>query len=186
VPTVVSDDLYDALAPLLGDAGFDLVDVEVRPGQICAFIDRPGGVDLDAVAGASRIVSTALDELDPFEGRYTLEVSSPGLERRLRRPEHFARAAGETVTVRTLPGTAPARRLRGRLAAADHDGFVLEGPEIPDGSMRFSYAEVERVRTVFEWGAASAPGPGREARGKKAKAKTPPTTGDQTERVTTP
>ncbi len=90
-------------------------------------VDRPGGVDLDALAEANRAVSRALDELDPFPGRYTLEVSSPGLERRLRTPAHFARAVGETVTVRTLPGTAAVRRVRGVLAAADDDGVRPRG-----------------------------------------------------------
>jgi len=172
VATVVADDLYHALAPLLSAHGLDLVDVEVRSRDVAVFVDREGGVDFEALAEANRIVSSALDELDPFPGRYTLEVSSPGLERRLRRPEHFARAVGETVTVRTLPGADVPRRLHGTLVSNDDSGFTLEGPEVPDGSLRLGYADVERARTVFEWAPAAKPGkaPGAK-RGKTATTK---------------
>ena len=105
----------------------------------------------------------ALDELDPFPGRYTLEVSSPGLERRLRTPGHFERAIGEMVTVRTLPDTVEVRRVRGVVTAADAAGLTLEGPEVPGGSMRIAYDQIERARTVFEWGPV-----GRPERGSKA------------------
>ena len=64
-------------------------------------------------------------------GRYTLSVSSPGLERRLRTPAHFARAVGETVTVRVDAGTADVRRITGTLGAADETGCTLAGPEVP-------------------------------------------------------
>ena len=121
-------------------------------------VDKEGGVDLDALAEANRALSRALDDLDPIPGRYTLEVSSPGLERRLRTPEHFARATGELVTVRTLPHVAGERRLRGRVASCDETGFVLEDPELPGGSQRVAYADVERARTVFEWGSPASAG----------------------------
>jgi ribosome maturation factor RimP len=123
-------------------------------------------VDLDALANANRELSRALDELDPFPGAYTLEVSSPGLERRLRTAAHFGRAIGETVTIRTLPGTASdaARRVRGVLCAADDAGCTLEGPEVPDGSMRITYDQIERARTVFEWGSDRAAKPGKGAK----------------------
>src|SRR5208282_4525054 len=101
---------------------------------------------------ATRDVSAALDELDPMPGRYTLSVSSPGLERRLRTPAHFARALGETVTVRVDAGTAEVRRLTGTLVAADETGCTLAGPEGPGSEVRVEYDQIERARTVFEWG----------------------------------
>ena len=88
-------DLASALSPLLEARGLDLVDVEVHGAQLTVFVDREGGVGLDELGEATRDVSAALDELDPMPGRYTLSVSSPGLERRLRTPAHFARAVGE-------------------------------------------------------------------------------------------
>jgi ribosome maturation factor RimP len=185
----VGDELRDALSPLLAADGLDLVDVELGPGLVRVTVDRPGGVDLDGLAAANRIVSSALDELDPMPGPYTLEVSSPGVERRLRTPEQFARAVGETVSVRTLPGSGDVRRVQGRLAEADEHGFRLEGAEVAGGSLRLSYDDVERARTVFEWGAKPAPSPSRRPASRKGgagAARTPRATDHATERVTTP
>jgi ribosome maturation factor RimP len=155
---VVANGLFDVLSPILAAAGLELVDLQVTQRQLQVVVDKSGGVDLDALAEANRAVSRALDELDPIPGRYTLEVSSPGLERKLRTPEHFARAIGELVTVRTLPSVAGERRLRGRISGTDESGFVLEDPELPGGSQRVAYADVERARTVFEWGSSATAG----------------------------
>ncbi len=148
-------DLTGALSPLLEARGLDLVDVEMQGAQLTVFVDKEGGVGLDELGEATRDVSAALDELDPMPGRYTLSVSSPGLERRLRTPAHFARAVGETVTIRIDSGTSEVRRVTGTLAAADDTGCTLAGPDVPDGELRVGYDQIERARTVFEWGPAS-------------------------------
>jgi ribosome maturation factor RimP len=150
--TEESTDLAGALSPLLEARGLDLVDVEVRGAQLTVFVDKVGGVGLDELGDATKDVSAALDEIDPIPGRYTLSVSSPGLERRLRTPAHFARAVGEKVTVRVHGGTADVRRLTGTLTAADDSGFTLSGLDVPEGDIRIAYDDVERARTVFEWG----------------------------------
>jgi len=147
-----TNDLADALSPLLAARGLDLVDVEMHGSELTVYVDREGGVDLDALGEATRAVSAALDELDPLPGRYTLSVSSPGLERRLRTPPHFQRAVGEAVTVRVHGGTSEVRRVTGTLESADETGFVLVGPDVPEGSLHVAYDEVERARTIFEWG----------------------------------
>ena len=152
----VDDELSDLLASTVAPLGLELVDLERRATSVRVVVDRRGGVDLEAIAAATRAVSVVLDAHDPFPGhRYTLEVSSPGVERRLRTPGHFERAVGEKVTVRTVAGGQGERRVTGRLASADGDGFVLEADELPGGARHFSYDEVERARTVFEWGAQS-------------------------------
>jgi ribosome maturation factor RimP len=168
---VVTDRLIDALSPVLDRCGLDLVDLVVGGSQIQVTVDRPGGVDLDALAAANQAISRALDQLDPVQGSYILEVSSPGLERRLRTPTHFRRAVGETVTVRTLPDTAPLRRVSGRLLEADETSFEVETAEIPSGSLRLTYDQVERARTVFEWGPAPRPTRQRNARAHKEQSK---------------
>jgi ribosome maturation factor RimP len=147
-----TNDLADALSPLLEARGLDLVDVVLHGGELEVFVDRPGGVDLDVLSEATRAVSNALDEIDPIPGRYTLTVSSPGLERRLRTPAHFARAIGETVTLRTHAGTDEVRRYTGTLEGADESGCTLVGPEVPGGSLHVAYDEIDRARTVFAWG----------------------------------
>ena len=73
----------------------------------------------------TRQLSRQLDDDDPVAGHYTLEISTPGLERRLRTPEHFARSVGDTVQVKTRPEVEGERRLTGVLAAADADGIVV-------------------------------------------------------------
>jgi ribosome maturation factor RimP len=145
-------DLADALTPVLESRGLDLVDVELHGAQLTVFVDREGGIGLDELGDATRDVSAALDDIDPLPGRYTLSVSSPGLERRLRTPAHFARAVGETVTIRIDAGTADVRRITGTLEGADESGCTVSGPELPEGGMRIAYDQIERARTVFEWG----------------------------------
>jgi ribosome maturation factor RimP len=158
-PTTTGQDATDlvaALSPALEARGLDLVDVEVHGAQLTVFVDREGGVGLDELGEATRDVSAVLDEVDPMPGRYTLSVSSPGLERRLRTPAHFAHAVGETVTLRLDAGTDDVRRVTGTLSAADETGCTISGPEVPDGGeMRVAYDRIERARTVFEWGPAA-------------------------------
>ena len=141
----------ELVGPVLAAEGFELVDAQFSSGALQIFVDRPGGIDLDAIAAVSTTVSHLLDEHDPVPGRYTLEVSSPGVERPLRRPEHFARFVGATVNVKTRPDVAGERRAQGLLEAADDEGVVVAG-------RRLAYGEIERARTVFEWGPAPKPG----------------------------
>ncbi len=172
-----STDLTGALSPVLEARGLDLVDVEVHGAQLTVYVDRDGGVGLDELGDATRDVSAALDEIDPMPGRYTLSVSSPGLERRLRTPAHFERAVGETVTLRIDAGTADVRRVTGTLVGADESGCTLSGPDVPGGELHVPYEQIERARTVFEWGPAARGGKG--AHGNKGERAT-------SERVTRP
>jgi ribosome maturation factor RimP len=144
--------LEGALSPVLAARGLDLVDVELSGANLTVFVDREGGVGLDELGEATRDVSAVLDDMDPMPGRYTLSVSSPGLERRLRTPAHFARAVGETVTARVDSGTPEVRRVTGTLEQADDEGFTLAGPDVPGGTMHVPYERTERARTVFLWG----------------------------------
>ncbi len=168
----------DIVEPLLAPRSLEVVDVELVGRQLRVTVDRDGGVDLDALSEATRIVSRALDDHDPVPDRYTLEVSSPGLERPLRTPGHFARAVGAEVSVKTRPGVDGDRRTRGVLVAVDHDGITVRpgraldgvaggGPGGADGGeRRLRFDEIERARTVFEWG--PGPKPGQPKRKKKA------------------
>ena len=145
-------DLFAVLQPVVTDAGLELVDVEMKSGVLQVTVDREGGVDLEALTDANRAVSTLLDEVDPIPGRYSLEVSSPGIERTLRTPAHFAKAIGATVTVKTRPQVPGDRRLQGTLVASDEDGFALALDGSVDDPMRLAYGDIDRARTVFVWG----------------------------------
>jgi ribosome maturation factor RimP len=151
------DTIVQALAPVVSELGLDLYDVDLsgsgRARVLRVLVDRDGGVDLEAIADATRAVSPLLDAapLDALiAGPYALEVSSPGLERPLRTPAHFERATGETISVKVRPADDHgARRVRGVVAAADDSGFELR---LDDGSTeRVAYADVTQARTVFEW-----------------------------------
>jgi len=151
-------DLFAVLQPVVTDAGLELVDVEMKSGVLQVTVDREGGVDLEALTDANRAVSTLLDEVDPIPGRYSLEVSSPGIERTLRTPAHFAKAIGATVTVKTRPQVPGDRRLQGTLVASDEDGFALALDGSVDDPMRLAYGDIDRARTVFVWGGQDTPG----------------------------
>ena len=123
-------------------------------------------LDLDVLADATRAVSRALDEADPIAGAYTLEVSSPGLERPLRTPAHFVGAVGTSVKVKTRPGVEGDRRLDGEIIAADDTSVTVRASDGADRTL--PYDDIERARTTFEWGA-----PEKPTTKKKTKANTP-------------
>jgi hypothetical protein len=96
---------------------------------------------------------------DPIAGQYTLEVSSPGLERALRRPQHFAGAVGSLVAIKTHPGVEGDRRVRGTLVASDDRSVTVALADGEPGATRvLALDQIERARTVFEWGPAPKPG----------------------------
>ncbi|MBA2497013.1 MAG: ribosome maturation factor RimP [Acidimicrobiia bacterium] len=163
--------------PLLAGLGIEVVDLEVGGGVVRLTVDRPaaprgpdGGspVDMAAIALATRTVSRALDEADPIDGAYTLEVSSPGLERTLRTPAHFARAVGAVIAVKTKAHTEGDRRVKGRLVGADTETVTVD----IDGAERaIRIDDIEKARTVFEWG--PGPKPGKAPAGTRTPATSP-------------
>jgi len=163
----VVERVHPLVAPILADLGLDLYDLEHAGGILKVVVDRAGGVDLEEIALATRLISRELDHSDPIPGRYTLEVGSPGLERVLRTPEHFRRAVGTKVNVRTLSHVPGDRRFQGLLLAADEHQLTVRideaGPQLGE-ERTLALADVERARTVFEWG--GAPKPGKPGAGK--------------------
>ncbi len=145
----------EPLRAVLAAVGLSLYDVEFTAGTLQVTVQREGGVDVDTLAEASRAISRWLDDQDPIEGHYTLDVASPGLERRLRTPGHFASAIGEVVTLRERRADAPTRRLEGPLRAASDETITLEDPEA--GTVTVALDQIERARTVFHWGDAPHP-----------------------------
>ena len=146
----ITDRVRELVAPLAEAASVDLYDVEHNGGTVRVLVDNDGGIDLGAIARLARSVSRALDEHDLIPGRYTLEVSSPGLERPLRTVDHFRRAAGSEVRLKTRPGFEGPRRLTGVLEAVADDGVDLR---CDDGQVcRIAFEQLASARTVFEWG----------------------------------
>ena len=162
-------DLETPLRSLLSDLGLDLYDVELAKGTLNVVVTKAGGVDLESLTKANRAVSEWLDLNDPIPGRFTLDVSSPGLERRLRTPGHFKSTLGEVVTLREIRAGQPTRRLEGTVVAVDEKNVTLDDAE--HGQVSVAIDAIERARTVFKWGAESKPTPSRGTRSSSSTSK---------------
>ena len=127
---MLRDTLAARLAPLVEGLGYELWELEYSPGRgngfLRLYIDAAAGITLDDCERVSRAVSEALDAEDPIPGQYTLEVSSPGLERPLRTAQQFARFVGETVSVETVQPHEGRRRFKGALVAAGETTIEIE------------------------------------------------------------
>ena len=149
--------------PIATDLDLDVYDVEQRGGTLRVTLDTrpgaPGSVDLERLSLATRLISRELDHADPVPGRYTLEVTSPGVERSLRTPAHFQREIGKTISVRLANVDAEQRRLEGELVAADERTAtirVASSGETVDHTIDIT--NIDRARTVFVWGPQPKPG----------------------------
>ena len=153
--TTTVERVRELVAPLVAEADLDLYDLDLGGGVLSVLVDAPGGADINAISRLARTISRALDEHDPIDGQYALEVGTPGLERPLRTPAHYAGAIGSNVKVKTRPGIDGDRRVEGTISAADDASVTIRSA---DGDERtISYDDIERARTTFEWGSAAKP-----------------------------
>lgn len=153
------DPLLDLVLNLVEDAGYELVDLR-RTGEAARPVlsiraDRPDatpghGISTEECARLSRALEAALEAATLVGSRYTLEVSSPGIERPLKRPAHFRRAVGEQVKVKTTAPVAGSRTHVGALLRADDEGIALD---VAGTELRVPYADVASARTVVDWDA---------------------------------
>jgi ribosome maturation factor RimP len=153
--TTTVDRVRELVAPLVADADLDLYDLDLGGGVLSVLVDAPGGADIDAISRLARTISRVLDEHDPIDGKYALEVGTPGLERPLRTPAHYAGAVGSTVKVKTRPGVEGDRRVEGTVAAADERTVTIHTTDGDDRTIALD--DIERARTTFEWGSAAKP-----------------------------
>jgi len=141
--------------PLLAGEGLELVDVEFvheREGWVLRLvIDKAGGVGLEDCAQASHAVETAIDVEDVVPHEYHLEVSSPGLNRPLKKPEHFRRAAGQKVKVKTFGpiGEPPRKHFSGILKDVRADGVVVEVEGA--GPFQIPFKDIAKANLEFEF-----------------------------------
>jgi len=146
-------DVEALVGPVVEASGLELWEVSFRGeggrSVLRVSVDREGGVDLDTIAAVSERLSRRLD-LEDFGPRgYTLEVSSPGLERPLRTPGHFGRSVGQKVKVKTKEPVSGSKVHEGALVSADAEAIVVASE---GGELRVPYADIASARTVFEWG----------------------------------
>jgi ribosome maturation factor RimP len=145
-------DVVRALAsPLAAERGLELVDVEIKGGGgkrlVRIIVDRKGGVALADCQEISSRLSEILDAEDPVAGRYSLEVTSPGVDRPLRDRATFDRVEGREVVVHR-GGLEQTTQIRGTVTAADEDAVVLD---VAGESVRIPYSEIHKAKQALPW-----------------------------------
>ena len=140
--------IIDDIEKIINSYGAKLYDSEVvsENGQAIyrVYIVKDGGVDLDLCANISKDASPLLDINPPIRGDYRFEISSPGIERKLTKPQHFKNSIGEKIKVKILSNG----KNRGKLLSADNEGIELE---TKDEVATYKYSELGTVKTYFEW-----------------------------------
>jgi ribosome maturation factor RimP len=127
---MLRDQLIGLLQPVVADLGYELWELEYGAraggGLLRLYIDSPDGISVEDCERVSRAVSQKMDEADPIAGEYTLEVSSPGLDRVLRTRAHFERFSGEPVQVEMMHKLNGRKRFAGRLTSVTEGAITLE------------------------------------------------------------
>jgi len=146
---VTGDELGKLIEPTIERLGYELSDLEVklgsRNGFVRVFIDRADGIGIVDCEKVSRAVSALLDIEDPLPGEYALEVSSPGLDRKLTKVSHFQRFTGETVKVKMRFPVEGRKRFRGTLLSSNEAEIVLE---VDGQSHTLAIATIDTARLV--------------------------------------
>jgi len=170
------EELNALLAPLIADLGLELVGIEFSPGHGGSLLrvyidvaDRP--VTIDDCERASREISAALDVNDPVAGRYTLEVSSPGLDRPLFTPAHFERFIGQSVKINVNLPLEGRRRFHGTIKEIDGDRIVIEQDGVPVSIVHSNIAKARLAPDYAALGLAAARREYEEGAPKKRKKK---------------
>lgn len=148
--------VWEMATPLAVEEGMEIIDIELRregsrEGRVLRlYLDKEGGPTLDDLTRVSRQLSDLLDQEDAVEGHYTLEVSSPGINRALKKPEHFMRYIGKTVRVRTQEMIEGRRSFRGVLKELRDNNIILlqEGVEF-----HIPFSAVEKANYEHDWSA---------------------------------
>lgn len=146
---MLRDQLGELLGPVVANLGYELWEIEYAPraggGLLRLYIDSPDGISLDDCEKVSRAVSAVLDEADPIPNEYTLEVSSPGLDRVLRTQAHFARFAGSRVKVEMIALINGRKRFQGRLQKVGESEITLE---TDGGEVSLPIDDIHRARLI--------------------------------------
>lgn len=152
----VVDRISEAVSPILWTLGLELADV-VCVGQgsrsvVRVFIDKPEGVTLDDCERAHKALGPALDVADPFPHAYTLEVSSPGLDRPFKRIQDYRRAIGKRVTLKLRESLAGQWRLVGTLTdVTDHTVSLEVSEPPPPRSVTLDHKVIAEAKRVVTW-----------------------------------
>ena len=155
--TDVAEHVWGLVGPYVAAEGVELDDVEILGGgkllRVVVDADEPLGVD--RIADLSRGIARLIDDDDPFAGSYTLEVTSPGLERKLRRPAQYLKALGGEVHIKTYSKIEDDKHHRGKLVEVDDDEIVVA---VGGTGRHIAMSDIASARTVFVWEKGTKPG----------------------------
>ena len=140
---MTASEFKEVIKNIVEDNGCELYDIELSEENghkyYRIYITKPGGVSLNDCAAINNLISPIFDVEDPVNGKYFLEVSSPGVERKLTKPEHFQKSIGERVKVNTTDG-----KVKGVLTYADEDIIKVDDKEI-------KYDDIKKAKTYVDW-----------------------------------
>jgi ribosome maturation factor RimP len=144
--------LWELFEPVVSGMGYELIEIEHFPnpkhGVLRLYIDKEGGVNVEDCSSVSRQISALIDVEDPVSGQFNLEISSPGLDRPLRRVKDFQRFTGSLVKIKTVVPMDGQRNFKGRLLKADEEVLVIE-TDTEEISMPMSAVDKARVVPEF-------------------------------------
>ena len=152
--------VWELVAPVAAEEGMEVVEIQCRheggrSGRVLRiYLDKEGGPNLDELSRVSRQVSDLLDVHDPVAGPYVLEVSSPGINRPLKRREHFARFVGKRVRVRTQDVIGGRRSFLGLLKELTEDSIVIDQEK---NEFRIPLALIDKANYEHDWGSGRRP-----------------------------
>lgn len=144
--------ITEAATPLAAAVGLDLVEVDVKgtgPRTLVRVtVDRKGGVDLATCQQVAGALAARLDEIDPIDSRYQLEVTSPGTDRPLRERRDFERVEGRAVQLQRRNDGERVTEIRGTLERATADGVVID---VDGEAVTVGYSEVVKATQALPW-----------------------------------
>ncbi len=150
--TLITKQVADLVQPILDEIGFELVDVEYlsKYGKwvLRMYIDREGGVTIDDCARVSRELGDLIDIKNVIEHEYVLEVSSPGIDRPLKKEKDFIRAIGKKIKVKMAFPINGRRNFSGRLKDFKEQTLYLEAE---GGLIALSWPDIRRANLVYEF-----------------------------------
>ena len=141
--------MWDLFEPVVNGMGYELIEIEYQPnpkyGVLRLFIDKESGIQVEDCSAVSRQISAVIDVEDPVSGKFNLEISSPGMDRPLRRAEDFQQFSGEVVKIKTSMAFEGQRNFKGILKGLEEDLVIVE---CDDKEVRLPITAIDKARLV--------------------------------------
>lgn len=141
--------LWELFEPVVVDMGYELIEIEYHPnpnyGVLRLYIDKEEGIQVEDCSDVSRQISAILDVEDPVPGKFSLEISSPGMDRPLRRLQDFERFTGEVAKIKTSMPFEGQRNFKGRIKGVEEDLIIIE---CENKEVRLPVTAIDKARLV--------------------------------------